>query len=152
MKIIQDELTGPEIKALLQQHRDNMAEISPPESIHALDLEALRALDITFWTIWENDQLLGCGALKQLDSTHAEIKSMRTDPQHRRKGVAKKMLQHILAHAQQKGYTRLSLETGSQPQFQPARDLYRTHGFEECDPFGDYTQDPNSIFMMKEMP
>ena len=150
MTIIQDDLTGPEIHALLQQHLDNMHEISPPESIHALDLEGLRHPDITFWTVWQDDALLGCGALKRLDSHHAEVKSMRTDPQHRRKGVARAMLLHIIAHAESAGYTRLSLETGSQPQFQPARTLYATHGFQECAPFADYQPDPNSTFMTRE--
>ena len=151
MTIIQDDLTGPEIQALLQQHLDNMHEISPPESIHALDLEALRAPDITFWSLWENEELLGCGALKRFTPDHAEIKSMRTDPAHRRKGVGRTMLQHIIAHAESAGYSRLSLETGSQPQFQPARALYQTHGFQECPPFANYQPDPNSTFMTREL-
>lgn len=149
MTITQDDLTGPEIQALLRQHLENMHEISPPESIHALDLEGLRHPDITFWSVWDGDTLMGCGALKRLDAQNAEVKSMRTDPNHRRKGVARNMLLHILDHAIATGYTRIWLETGSQPQFEPARTLYQTHGFQECGPFADYAPDPNSTFMTR---
>src|SRR5512133_3664543 len=121
MDIIKDDLNGPEIKPLLQEHLDSMKLYSPPESIHALDLEALRRPEITFWTIWENGELLGCGALKELDAQHGEIKSMRTSVRHRRQGAAKAMLAHILDEARRRGYKRLSLEKGSNEAFMPAR-------------------------------
>ena len=113
MDISLDDLSGPEIAALLQEHLRDMYRVSPPESVHALDLEGLRKPDITFWTIWDAGVLAGCGALKELDPQHAEIKSMRTASSHRRKGVAKQLLQHLLEEAKQRGYTRVSLETGS---------------------------------------
>jgi putative acetyltransferase len=128
-----------------------MHRVSPPESIHALDLEGLRQPDITFWTIWDQGTLAGCGALKELDPQHAEIKSMRTASSYRRKGVAKQMLQHLLSEAKQCGYTRVSLETGSMDFFIPARTLYASFGFENCPPFADYIEDPNSVFMTKEL-
>jgi len=147
MVIRLDDLTGPEVHALLEEHLRGMHEISPPESVHALDLEALRRPEITFWTIWERAELLGCGALKELDPTHGEIKSMRTATAHRRKGAARAMLEHIVGEARSRSYTRLSLETGSQPEFAPARSLYGAFGFSYCGPFADYREDPNSVFM-----
>ena len=151
MKIIIDDLTGPEIHALLQEHLDSMKLYSPPESIHALDLDALRQPEITFWTVWENGELLGCGALKELDSQHGEIKSMRTSDRHRRKGVGRAMLTHILEEARRRGYKRLSLETGSHEAFAPARSLYAAMGFTYCEPFADYRLDPYSVFMTMEL-
>ncbi len=142
-----DDLRGPEIRALLEEHLADMRRISPPESVHALDLDALRRPEISFWTVWEGDALLGCGALKQLDATHGEIKSMRTGREHRGKGVARFVLTHILEEARRRGYARLSLETGSQPEFEPARALYASVGFDFCGPFADYVLDPNSVFM-----
>ena len=147
MHIVVDDLRGPEIRALLEQHLRNMHEISPPESVHALDLEALRHPSITFWTAWSGPELLGCGALKELDATHGEVKSMRTADAHRRKGVARALLQRIVAEARSRSYARLSLETGSQPQFAPARSLYESFGFAYCLPFAGYVEDPNSVFM-----
>ena len=128
-----------------------MALHSPPESVHALDIDALRKPEITFWTAWEKDELLGCGALKQLDAQHAELKSMRTSSAHLRKGVAKSLLNHILAVARQRSYRRLSLETGSMAAFAPARTLYAQSGFTLCKPFADYIEDPNSVFMTREL-
>lgn len=146
-----DDLTGPEIRALLEEHLRDMHAISPPESVHALDLEALRRPDITFWTVWEGDHLLGCGALRELDAEHGEIKSMRTARAHRGRGVARAVLDHALAEARARGYRRVSLETGSQPPFEPARRLYASAGFVRCEPFGDYEPDPNSVFMTMEL-
>jgi putative acetyltransferase len=151
MDIRIDDLSGPEVAELLQEHLRDMHRVSPPESIHALDLESLRKPDITFWTMWDAGRLAGCGALKELDPQHAEIKSMRTASAYRRKGVAKQLLQHILAEAKQRGYTRVSLETGSMDFFLPARTLYASFGFELCPPFADYIVDPNSVFMTKEL-
>ncbi|MFN0109731.1 MAG: GNAT family N-acetyltransferase [Blastocatellia bacterium] len=151
MQIKRDDLSGSEIRALLEEHLRNMHELSPPESVHALDIAKLRQPDITFWTVWEGGELLGCGALKELDPTHGEVKSMRTAAAHRRKGVARMMLEHIIAEAKQRSYARLSLETGSQKDFEPAQKLYASFGFVYCQPFGDYAEDPNSVFMTKEL-
>ncbi|MBM3223961.1 MAG: GNAT family N-acetyltransferase [Candidatus Tectomicrobia bacterium] len=151
MDIRIDDLRGPEIAALLQEHLRDMYRTSPPESVHALDLEGLRKPEITFWTIWDGDTLAGCGALKALDPQHAEIKSMRTAPTHRRQGVATQMLQHILQEAKRRGYTQVSLETGAMDFFLPARTLYASFGFAYCAPFADYVEDPNSVFMTKQL-
>jgi len=147
LQIILDELTSPAVAQLLQQHLDDMYRTSPPESVHALDLTKLKAPDIKFWCAWQESQLLGCGALKLHAGNHGEIKSMRTDQLHRRKGVAAAMLQHIIKFAQDNNLVRLSLETGSQPFFIPAHQLYLRHGFQFCEPFADYQADPNSQFM-----
>ncbi|MBI4781950.1 MAG: GNAT family N-acetyltransferase [Oscillatoriophycideae cyanobacterium NC_groundwater_1537_Pr4_S-0.65um_50_18] len=151
MHIKIDDLRGSEIYELLQEHLRNMALYSPPESIHALDIEALRQPEITFWTAWEKDELLGCGALKQLDSQHGEIKSMRTASPHLRKGVAAYLLNHILQEAKRRSYKRLSLETGSGIAFKPAHQLYTKFGFTYCEPFADYVEDPYSAFMAREI-
>lgn len=146
-KILLDDLSGPEITQLLQEHLDDMHVHSPPESVHALDLGALRKPDITFWTVWSGEKLAGCGALKELDPTHGEIKSMRTPAEFRGKGLGKLMLRHIIDEARRRNYKRLSLETGSMAAFEPARQLYQSHGFQPCGPFADYILDPNSVFM-----
>jgi putative acetyltransferase len=151
MNIKIDDLRGPEIAALLQEHLDNMHELGPPESVHALDLEALRKPEITFWSAWEGRDLAGCGALKELDAQYAEVKSMRTVKAFLRKGVASQILAHIIDVAQQRGYKRLSLETGTVSAFEPAHRLYSSYGFKHCGPFADYVEDPNSIFMTKEL-
>ncbi|MBL8512066.1 MAG: GNAT family N-acetyltransferase [Betaproteobacteria bacterium] len=147
MKIIIDDLTQPAIQALLQEHLQNMYAISPAGSVHALNLDRLRQPDITFWSAWEGTLLLGCGALKELSLRHGEVKSMRTPQALRRRGAARAMLTHIVAVAQARGYARLSLETGSMPEFKPAQKLYESAGFTYCEPFGDYREDPNSVFM-----
>lgn len=147
MDIRIDDLSGPEIARLLQEHLDEMFLHSPPESVHALDLETLRRPEITFWTVWKDGALLGCGALKALDAAHGEIKSMRTAAGHQRKGVAATLMRHILRVARERGYRRLSLETGSPDAFLPARTMYERFGFEECGPFADYVEDPYSVFM-----
>jgi putative acetyltransferase len=149
MDIRIDDLRGPEIRALLEEHLAEMHENSPPESVHALDLDALRRPDITFWTVWSGGALAGCGALKELESTHGEVKSMRTARAFRRQGVARAVLEHILREAEQRRYHRLSLETGSMDAFLPARELYESFGFSHCPPFGDYALDPNSVFLTR---
>jgi putative acetyltransferase len=151
MDIKIDDLRGSEIHELLQEHLQSMRLLSPPESVHALDIEGLRRPEITFWTVWEGGELLGCGAIKELDSQHAEIKSMRTSSLHLRKGVAKNLLNHILEEAKRRGYSRLSLETGSMEAFEPARKLYAGFGFTYCEPFADYIEDPYSVFMTREI-
>jgi len=147
MRIEVDDLTRPEVHALLQEHLDHMHELSPPESVHALDLGKLRASDITFWTVWDGPTLLGCGALKQLDPAHGEVKSMRTPQSLRRRGAARAVLTRIVDEARARGYTRLSLETGSTEAFRPAQRLYESFGFTVCGPFGSYRLDPHSTFM-----
>src|SRR5688572_14732162 len=134
MKIKVDDLAGPEIAAFLEEHIQDMRAVSPPESKHALDLAGLRQPEITFWTVWDDGQLVGCGALMQLDAAHGEVKSMRTAKTCRQRGVASTLLDHIIAQAKSRGYQRLSLETGSMPFFEPARRLYQKFGFEVCGP------------------
>ncbi|MDJ0748079.1 MAG: GNAT family N-acetyltransferase [Woeseiaceae bacterium] len=147
MNIRPDDLSGERIQALLAAHLRGMHDHSPPESVHALDLEGLRAPDVTFWSAWAGDDLLGCAALRELNPGHGEIKSMRTATPHLGKGVASALVEHILGVARERGYDRLSLETGSGPAFEPAHALYGKYGFEFCGPFGDYTNDPFSRFM-----
>jgi putative acetyltransferase len=147
MKIILDDLSGKEITALLQLHLENMASISPPESCHALAVDSLKDPDISVWSAWDGDDLLGCGALKKIARTHGEIKSMRTVAAHLHKGVAANLLRHIINTASDRGYQHLSLETGSAEEFLPARKLYEKFGFSECGPFADYQPDPLSTFM-----
>jgi putative acetyltransferase len=151
MRIVLDDLTGPEITKLIGEHLRNMHQLSPPESIHALGLEKLRQPGITFWTVWDSTELMGCGALKELDAQHVEIKSMRTASAHLRKGVASVMLRHLLDEARRRGYRRVSLETGAGAAFEPARQLYARFGFVDCGPFGEYRPDPNSAFMTMEL-
>jgi putative acetyltransferase len=149
LEIRVDTLESGEVIALLHEHLTEMHMISPPESVHALDPAALRRPDITLWSAWFGHELAGCGALKELTKEHGEIKSMRTADRHRRKGVASKILQHIVAEAIRCGYQRLSLETGSMPHFEAARRLYASHGFEPCGPFEGYVADPRSAFMTR---
>ena len=146
-----DDLTGTEIVGLLQQHLTEMGSQSPAESVHALDVTALRGPDVTFWSAWSGDRLAGCGALKQLDTGHAEIKSMRTADDFRGQGIGTVVLAHLLDAARGRGYSRVSLETGSNEPFAPARRLYARHGFVECEPFADYVLDPWSVFMTLEL-
>ena len=151
MQIRIDDLAGAEIRALLAEHLNSMHQLSPPESVHALDVTGLLKPDITFWTVWSKDELLGCGALKELSPAHGEVKSMRTASAHRRKGVAGAMLEHIIAEARRRSYARLSLETGSMLAFEPARRLYESFGFKYCGPFADYAEDPNSVFLTRAL-
>ncbi len=151
MQIREDDLNSQKIADFLQEHLDEMNEITPPESVHALDLETLRSPDITFWSAWEGDELVGCGALKELDSKSGEIKSMRTAKAYRRRGVASKILEHIITEAEGRAYNYLNLETGAMPEFAPARSLYRRYGFEYRGPFAEYIDDPNSVFMTKKL-
>jgi putative acetyltransferase len=151
MHIRSGELDHPQVIALLREHLRGMAELSPPESVHALDLDGLKRPEVSFWSAWDEDDLLGCGALKQLDAEHGEIKSMRTAAAHRRRGVAAALLEHLLGEAGRRRYRRLSLETGSMEGFEPARSLYARYGFDYCGPFADYRDDPNSVFMSKAL-
>lgn len=149
MRIIVDDLSGAAIAEFLADHIRQMRSITPEESKHALDLDGLRAPDITFWTSLDGDVIVGCAALKRLDPDHAEVKSMRTAPTRRRSGVASALMRHLIDQARQAGYRRLSLETGSADFFRPARALYRTFGFDYCEPFGDYAASPHNVFMTR---
>ena len=151
MQIRIDDLRGPEIAALLQTHVDFCRAASPPESTHVLDLDGLRAPAVTFWSAWEGPNLIGCGALKQIDPAHGEIKSMHTAARQRGRGVGIAILNHIVAEARARGYRRLSLETGSMAAFAPARALYTGFGFTECAPFDTYNPDSNSVFMALDL-
>lgn len=147
MQIRTDDLSAPEVQSLIAEHLREMHETSPPESVHALGVEGLRTAGVTFWTAWDQGELLGCGALAGHESGEAEIKAMRTAVVARGRGVATAMLEHLITEARARGIRRLSLETGTEDHFAPARRLYARHGFAECPPFGDYTEDPHSVFM-----
>ena len=147
MQIKTGKLTHPDVVALLDEHLHEMRATSPPESVHALDHDELRGPDVSFFTAWDGDELLGCGALKKIDDTHGEIKSMRTVKKHLRRGVAAAILEHVIAIARERGYKRLSLETGSGGPFDAALGFYERYGFEYCEPFADYELDPFSRFM-----
>jgi putative acetyltransferase len=149
MNIVVDDLSGRDIAAFLQEHLDEMRAVSPPESKHALDLDGLRRPEVTFWSVYDGDRLVGCGALKKLDDSSAELKSMRTSRAAKRRGVASALLDHILAEARRRGFTRLYLETGTAAYFAPARALYAKHGFTPCEPFADYPLDANSVHMTR---
>lgn len=149
MDIVVDDLSGPEIAAFLDAHVQEMRSTSPPESKHALDLDALRQPGVTFWSVRDGGTVVGCGAIKSLDHGHAELKSMRTAPLRKRSGVASLLLEHILTEARRMGFSRLSLETGAAGFFLPARRLYEKFGFEYCEPFADYKVDPHSVFMTR---
>lgn len=150
MQIAIDDLSSPEIIELLTAHVAEMRRVTPrEESVHALDLDGLRKPEVTFWSLRDGDAIAGCGAIKRIDATHAEIKSMRTAAAYQRRGVAARLLAHIEAESVRMGLTRLSLETGAEDFFAPARALYLRSGFDYCEPFGDYVPDPLSVFMTK---
>ena len=151
MQIRQDDLTGPEIHALLEEHLQHMRAVSPPESVHALDLAKLRQPAITFWTVWAGDSLMGCGALKQLNAQHGEIKSMRTAMAARGIGLGRRLLEHAIEQATESGCEAILLETGSEPHFEAARGLYLARGFTPCPPFAEYTDDPSSVYLRLEV-
>lgn len=151
VNIQKEDPATPDIVSLLEKHLDLMRSISPPDSVHALDVEKLRQKDITFWTVRTPTALVGCGAMKELDKSHGEIKSMHVAQAVRGKGIAKQLVKVVLEEAKARNYMRLSLETGSTEHFQPARSLYALFGFKECDPFADYVADWHSVFMTKEL-
>jgi putative acetyltransferase len=144
------ELRNEEVIALLKEHHDDMLSQSPPERVHALDLSALESTDVTFWSYWVNQKLAGMGALKELEKEHGEIKAMRTSINHLRKSIARKLLEHIINQANIRSYKKLSLETGTMDAFLPRQRPYRQFGFQECEPFGNYKEDPYSMFYDKK--
>ncbi len=149
LRIIEDDLSGAQIAALLQLHLDEMHAWSPPASVHAMPIERLRAPDVTFYAAWDGAVLAGCGALKQLDACHGELKSMRAHPAYRGRGVGRALLDYLLGEARARGYARVSLETGRPEAFLAARRLYEAGGFAECPPFGNYVADDFSICMTR---
>jgi putative acetyltransferase len=151
MHIEIDDPARPDVYALLDEHLRNMHELSPPESVHALDVSGLQSPDVTFWSVREGSLLLGCGAIKELGPEHGEIKSMRTPAALRGRSAGRAVLNHILVEARQRGYKRLSLETGPAETFNAAHRLYESVGFQHCGPFGDYKLDPYSVFMTLEL-
>lgn len=150
-RIVEDDLSGPQIAALLTLHLDEMHQWSPACKVHAMPLERLREPDVTFYAAWDGDILAACGALKALDPTHGEIKSMRAAPEYRGRGAGRAILEHIMAEALSRGYARLSLETGRTEPFEPAHRLYRGYGFEPCEAFADYVLDDFSICMGRDL-
>lgn len=152
MRIATDDLRGAGVIAFLEHHVAQLRSLSPPESTHALDLDGLRSPDVRFWTTTADDgEIVGCAALKTLDATHAELKSMRTATHRTRQGIASRLLLHVLDEARTAGFRRVSLETGAEEFFAPARALYARHGFEECAPFAAYRPDPLSVFMTRAL-
>jgi len=151
MRITPGDFNDPRVIDLLQIHLTSARAETAPGSAHALDLTGLQSPNVSFWTIWEGETLLGTGALKRLSSDHGEVKSMHTAQSARRRGVASAMLRHIIANARKSGMSRLSLETGSWEYFRPAHAFYKRHGFVECPPFADYAPDPNSVFMCLDL-
>jgi putative acetyltransferase len=151
LQVALDDPARPDVLALLEEHLRNMHELSPPESVHALDVSALKQPDVSFWSVREGTTLVGCGALKELSPEHGEVKSMRTPQALRRRGAGRAMLSHIVGEARRRGYKRLSLETGAAEAFQPAWRLYQSAGFTFCGPFAHYQPDPHSVFMTLEL-
>jgi putative acetyltransferase len=147
MVIEVDDVTRPQVLALLEEHLRNMHELTPPDQVFAFDAGKLRAPDVTVWTAWEDDRLLGCGALKELSPAQGEIKSMRTPANVRRRGAGRAILEHIIGVARERGYHDLFLETGAHPAFGPAHQLYASAGFRRCGAFGSYVENQNSVFM-----
>jgi putative acetyltransferase len=147
IRIRQGDFTDQRVLDLLLIHLTTARAETAPGSAHALDVSGLQSTDISFWTIWDGEELVGFGALKQLSPDHGEVKSMHTARSKRRRGTGSAMLRHIIATARARGMSRLSLETGSWDYFRPARAFYRSHGFVDCTPFGNYILDPNSVFM-----
>ena len=150
-RIAENDLSGADIAALLHLHLDEMHQWSPPESVHAMPITRLRAPDVTFYAAWDGARLAACGALKQLDAKHGELKSMRAHPDYRGRGAGRAMLVYLMAEARARGYHRVSLETGRPDAFLPARRLYESHLFAECPPFGSYTEDSFSICMTRTL-
>jgi len=151
VRIVLDDLTGPEVRAMVSDHLADMRATSPPESVHALSIAQIHADAVTFWSVWDGEHLAGCGGLKALPGCEGELKSMRTAARYRGRGVGTFMLAHLIEESRTRGYQRINLETGSQDFFAPARRLYARHGFVECPPFGEYMADPNSVFMCRDL-
>ncbi|RAO67572.1 uncharacterized protein BHQ10_003584 [Talaromyces amestolkiae] len=151
MHVTTGDLNNPKLRTLLTYHFQDLQTKSSPETSFVLDLSALQKPNITIYTVWDGDELLGCGAIKELDPTHGEIKSMRTAPEHLRKGVARALVQHMITEAKRRQYSRLSLETGTVAAFVDAKRLYERCGFVRCEPFADYVAHEDNMFMTIEL-
>jgi putative acetyltransferase len=150
-RIVEDDLTGPEVAALLSLHLSDMHQWSPACKVHAMQIERLRAPDVTFYSAWDGETLAAVGALKELSADRGELKSMRAAPEYRGKGAGRAILEHLMGEARRRGYIWLGLETGRPEPFQPAHRLYAGYGFTECEPFGDYVSDEFSLCMAREL-
>ena len=151
LRFVLDDLSGGPTRALIARHLAGMHASSPPESVHAFDVDGLRQPGVTFWSVWVGDDLAGCGALKVLDSERGELKSMRVADAFLGRGIGRAMLEHLTAEARARGLRSLWIETGSSPAFVPALRLYESAGFRRCGPFGEYREDPFSVFMTREL-
>ncbi len=151
LRFVVDDLSGAPTRALIARHLDGMHASSPPESVHAFDVDRLRQPGVTFWSVWVGSELAGCGALEVLDAERGELKSMRVADGFLGRGIGRAMLEHLTAEARARGLRTLWIETGSSPAFVPALRLYESAGFERCGPFGDYREDPFSVFMTRTL-
>lgn len=151
MKTIESNFEDPEVNQLLKKHFVELRSVSPKGSTHVLDIEGLQNKNIKFWSIYENHKLIGCGALKFLDSNHGEFKSIRVADSFRKKGYGKKVISVLFEKSKELGINKISVETGSGEFFLPARRLFEEFGFEECEPFGHYVNDSNSCYMSLEI-
>ncbi len=146
MKSIENNFDHPEVNSLLTKHFIELRSVSPEGSAHVLDIPGLKIPSIKFWSLWDNDQLIGCGALKFLSEEHGEFKSIRVDDKHRKKGMGEKIISHLIYQAKKIGIKKLSIETGAGDFFLPARKLFSKFGFKKCPPFAHYKDDPNSCY------
>lgn len=144
-----DDLTGGPARALIARHLAGMHSHSPPQSVHAFDVDQLRQPDVTFWSVWLGEEIVGCGALKRLDDERGEIKSMRVADPFLGRGIGRAILEHLITEARKRGMRSVWLETGSTAAFIPALRLYESAGFTRCGPFDGYTEDPFSVFMTR---
>ncbi len=151
LRFMVDDLSGEPTRALIARHLSGMRSHSPPESVHAFDVDKLRQPDVTFWSVWVGDEIAGCGALKRLDAERGEIKSMRVADAFLGRGIGRAILEHLIAEARARGMGSLWLETGSTAAFIPALRLYESAGFSRCGPFDGYTEDPFSVFMTRSI-
>jgi putative acetyltransferase len=150
-RIVEDDLTGPEVTALLALHLEEMHRLSPPCKVHAMPVERLRQSDVTFYSAWGGEALAAVGALREIEPGRGELKSMRATPAYRGKGAGEAILLHLMAEARRRGYSWLGLETGRPESYRPAQNLYRKHGFTECEDFGDYAADEFSVCMSRTL-
>ena len=151
MKSIENNFDHPEVNSLLTKHFIELRSVSPEGSAHVLDIPGLKIPSIKFWSLWDNDQLIGCGALKFLSEEHGEFKSIRVDDKHRKKGMGEKIISHLITEAKKIGIKKLSIETGAGEFFLPARKLFKKFGFKTCKPFAHYKEDPNSCYFDLEI-
>ena len=151
MKSIEGNFNNPKVNELLTKHFIELRSVSPAGSTHVLDITGLKDQSIKFWSLWDNDELIGCGALKFLDKIHGEFKSIRVVDKFRKKGAGEKIFNHLIEEAKKLGIKKLSIETGSGKFFEPARKLFINFGFQPCLPFAHYKEDPNSCFYTKNL-